>query len=182
MPSPHLRIVGLCGSLRKTSRNRGLLRALQAQFPSDVVFTIADLSDVPLYNPDGEQPYPESVLALKDLVSQADGLVISSPEYNLSYPAVLKNALEWLSRRALGAQLAGKPTAIMGTAPISVAVSQSHLRDVLVALNLNVLARPIVQIVDNNQGRFDEDGTLIDADTMNTLTKVRDALLEAIAR
>lgn len=175
-----IHIVGLCGSIRKNSCNRGLLRSLKDQFSGDVVFTIADLSEVPLYTPDNEVPYPDSVLTLKSLVNQADGLVISSPEYNMSYTAVLKNTLEWLSRRTLGAQLAGKPTALIGTAPINVAVSQSHLRDVLLALNLNVLTRPIVQIVDRNHEKFDEHGNLTDADTINMLGKVKDALREAI--
>ncbi|MCF8565480.1 NAD(P)H-dependent oxidoreductase [Alicyclobacillus tolerans] len=180
MPSSRVHIVGLCGSLRKHSCNRGLLNALKDQFSSEVVFTIADLSEIPLYNPDNELPYPDSVLALASMVNQADGLVISSPEYNLSYTAVLKNTLEWLSRRSLGAHLAGKPTALIGTASINVAVSQSHLRDVLLALNLDVLTRPIVQIVDTEHDKFDDLGNLIDVDTVNMLIRVRDALLEAI--
>lgn len=180
MPSSPLHIVGLCGSLRKHSCNRGLLNALKDQFSSEVIFTIADLSGIPLYNPDNELPYPDSVLALRSLVNQADGFVISSPEYNLSYTAVLKNALEWLSRRALEAQLAGKPVALIGTAAINVAVSQSHLRDVLLALNLNVLTRPIVQIIDKSHEKFDDYGNLIDAATLNNLIAVRDALLKAI--
>lgn len=172
-------IVGICGSLRKHSHNLGLLRAFGQALPDNVTFTIADLSDIPLYHPDREQPFPEAVLALKELLNSADALVISSPEYNLSYTAVLKNAIEWLSRHSLQVNLAGKPVALMGAATFSVSVSQSHLRDVMFALDMKVINRPIVQ-VGGSREKFDQDGSLTDSAARDSLTQLAAAILGAI--
>jgi chromate reductase len=125
---PDLHVVGICGSLRKHSYNLGLLRAFEQELPDNIKFTLADISEIPFFNEDREQPYPETVLKLKEILDSADALVISSPEYNMSYTAVLKNALEWISRRSLQTKLAGKPVALIGAAVIGIGVSQSHLR------------------------------------------------------
>lgn len=170
-------IVGICGSLRKNSFNRGLLKAFEEVLPEDIIFTEADLSGIPFYNPDHEEPFPEMVLQLKALVESADAVVISCPEYNLSYTAVLKNTLEWLSRRSLGTPLAGKPAALIGAASIQVGVSQSHLRDVLFGMNLNLLNRPVVQ-VGNARAKFDDEGNLTDANVKEQLAQLRDGLIE----
>lgn len=175
-----LHIVGICGSLRKYSCNLGLLRAFEQVLPEHVDFTIADISEIPFFNQDQEQPYPASVIKVKELLDSADAVVISSPEYNLSYTGVLKNALEWLSRRSLQTKLAGKPVALIGVAAIGVGVSQSHLRDVMFALNMNVLNRPIVQ-VGNAREKFDQEGNLTDNDTKEMLVKLKDALHDAIS-
>ncbi len=172
-------IVGICGSLRKHSYNRGLLRAFGQQLPDDVEFTMADISDVPFFNEDREQPYPQSVLKLKELLDAADALVISSPEYNLSYTAVLKNTLEWISRRSLQVKLAGKPVALIAASGVSSAVSQSHLRDVMFALNMKVLNRPIVQI-GNARDKFDEQGNLTDNHAIELLAQLKDALMDTM--
>jgi chromate reductase len=121
-----LHVVGICGSLRKHSLNLGLLRAFEQELLDTVKFTLADITEIPFFNEDRETPYPEAVLKLKGILDSADALVISSPEYNLSYTGVLKNALEWVSRRSLQTKLAGKPVALIGTAAIGVGVSQSH--------------------------------------------------------
>jgi len=171
-------IVGICGSLRKNSFNRGLLRAFEEVLPESVKFSVADISEIPFFNEDREHPYPESVLKLKELLDSADALVISSPEYNLSYTGVLKNAIEWVSRRSLDTKLAGKPVALIGTAALNVSVSQSHLRDVMFALNMKVLNRPFVQ-VGNAFEKFDKDGNLTDSATRDLLVQLKNELVPA---
>ena len=174
-----LHIVGICGSLRKNSSNRGLLRAFAETLPEDVKFTIAEISAVPFFNEDEEQPYPESVMKFKELLDSADAYVITSPEYNLSYTGVLKNALEWVSRKNLQTKLAGKPVALMGAAAVGVGASQSHLRDVMFALNLRVLNRPIVHVA-NAREKFDQAGNLTDSATKQLLVTLKDELLRSI--
>lgn len=178
--TPSLHIVGICGSLRKYSYNRGLLRAFAQELPANMKFTLADISEIPFFNADHEQPYPAPVVKLKELLNTADALVISSPEYNLSYTAVLKNALEWVSRRSLQSNLAGKPVAVIGASAISSAVSQSHLRDVMFALNMKVLSRPIIQIA-NGSEKFDQEGNLTDSSTKELLVQLKDALIAALS-
>jgi chromate reductase len=155
------------------------LRAFAQLLPDRVQFTLADISDIPFFNEDREQPYPDAVLKLKESLDTADALVISSPEYNMSYTGVLKNTLEWISRRSLEAQVAGKPVALIGAASIGIGVSHSHLRDVMFALNMKVLNRPIVQ-VGRAREKFDEQGNLTDQATVELLAKLRDELISAI--
>lgn len=172
-----LHIVGICGSLRNYSFNRGLLRAFEQQLPDYIKFTEADISELPFFSEEREQNLPESVLKLKELVESADALIISSPEYNLSYTAVLKNALEWLSRSSLQRPLAGKPVAIIGAASVQVGVSLSHLRDVMYALNMKMINRPIIQ-VGNAREKFDEKGNLTDTVVKKQLGELKEELIK----
>lgn len=174
-----LHIVGICGSLRKKSFNRGLLRAFEHQLPDKVKFTEADISELPFFSEEREQNLPETVLKLKELVGSADALIVSTPEYNLSYTAVLKNALEWLSRSSLQRPLAGKPVAVIGAASVQVGVSLSHLRDVMYALDMKLINRPIIQ-VGNAREKFDENGNLIDNGVKELLEKLKDELISVL--
>jgi chromate reductase len=174
-----LHFVGICGSLRKNSFNRGLLRAFEQQLPDKIKFTEANISDLPFFTEDREQNLPETVLKLKELVESADAVIVSTPEYNLSYSAVLKNALEWLSRGSLQRPIAGKLVAVMGAASIQVGVSQSHLRDVMYGLNANLINRPIIH-VGNAREKFDEKGNLIDSGVKKLLETLKDELLNIL--
>jgi chromate reductase, NAD(P)H dehydrogenase (quinone) len=176
---PELHIVGICGSLRKNSFNRGLIRAFGQLLPEKMKFTIADISDLPFFTEDREQNLPETVMKLKELVESADALIVSTPEYNLSYSAVLKNALEWLSRSSLQRPIAGKIVAVMGAASIQVGVSQSHLRDVLYGLNAKLINRPIIH-VGNASVKFDEKGNLIDSGVKKQLETLKDELMNVL--
>jgi chromate reductase len=174
-----LHIVGICGSLRKNSFNRGLLRAFEQQLPDKIKFTEADISELPFFSEEREHNLPETVLKLKELVESADAIIVSTPEYNLSYTAVLKNSLEWLSRSSLQRPLAGKTVAIMGAASVQVGVSLSHLRDVMYALNVKLINRPIIQ-VGNARDKFDEKGNLIDSGVKEHLKKLKDELINVL--
>src|SRR6185312_15480035 len=114
------KLIGISGSLRKGSYNSALLRAASAMAPSGTEFTIGDIRGIPLYDGDVEaQGIPPAVVALKDAVAQADGLIIVTPEYNNSMPGVLKNAIDWLSRPNADAKrvFGAKPVAVMGASP-----------------------------------------------------------------
>ena len=95
-----INILGISGSLRRDSLNRALLRAAGSLLPSGADLEVADISDLPLYNWDVEQElgFPEPVIRFRSQIAAADGLLISTPEYNNSIPGPLKNALDWASR------------------------------------------------------------------------------------
>src|ERR1043165_1701304 len=94
------RVAVLVGSLRAASVNRQVAESLRAQAPAGVEFDIVDgLADVPFYNEDidaGEAP--AAAVALRDRVAGADRILVITPEYNATMPAVLNNAIDWLSR------------------------------------------------------------------------------------
>ena len=137
----NLTFVGISGSLRKASRNTGLLRCCAAHLPQNVSLEIADISALPFYNADIEKP--AVVQRLIDQVSAADGLVLACPDYNYSLAPALKNALDWLSREPDLAPLTGKTACIVSAGGgMGTSRAQYHLRQVCVYLNLHVLNKP----------------------------------------
>ena len=137
----NINFVGISGSLRKASRNTGLLRCCAANLPKGVSLEIADISALPFYNADIEKP--AVVQRLVDQVSAAHGLVLACPEYNYSLAPALKNALDWLSREPDLAPLTGKTACIVGAGGgMGTARAQYHLRQVCVYLNLHLLKKP----------------------------------------
>lgn len=114
-------VIGIAGSLRKSSYNAALLRAAIQQAPSDLSIETASIADIPLYDGDVEQEsgIPAPVAALKDSIAAADGLLLVTPEYNNSIPGVFKNAIDWLSRppKDIARVLGDKPVALMGATP-----------------------------------------------------------------
>ena len=113
-----MKIVGIAGSLRRASFNRGLLVAAQEVAPAGVTIEIADLSPIPFYNADVElEGVPDTVVALREQIGAADALLLAVPEYNHSFTAVLKNALDWASRPGFKSPLKDKPALIMTSSP-----------------------------------------------------------------
>jgi chromate reductase len=115
-----LRILGVSGSLRKESFNTWLLAALQPLAPEGMQIDVFDgIGDLPLYNQDLDVRggAPEPVSRWRTAVSEADGLLIVSPEYNGSIPGVVKNAIDWASRPVARAALLGKSVVTMVATP-----------------------------------------------------------------
>jgi chromate reductase, NAD(P)H dehydrogenase (quinone) len=114
-------IIGLCGSLRRRSFNRMLLRAAAEAAPPGTFIAEESIREIPLYDGDleEEQGIPGAVQRLKDRIAEADGLLIVTPEYNHSMPGVLKNAIDWLSRPGddIPRVFGGRPAAIIGATP-----------------------------------------------------------------
>src|SRR5215813_3803764 len=125
-------VVGIAGSLRRHSYNRGLIRAAAAVAPAGVTVRIFDLDGVPLYNQDVEDAgEPQMVVQMKREIAAADALLIATPEYNHGVPGVLKNALDWASRPAgPSSPLWAKPIGIIGASPgqIGTARAQGQIR------------------------------------------------------
>jgi chromate reductase len=157
-------ILGLAGSLRRRSFNRGLLRAAVDLAPSGVRVEEFDLAAIPLYNGDFEgENLPPLVAELKARVAAADALLLASPEYNHSVSGVLKNAIDWASRPASGSPLQHKPIALMGAATggFGTVRGQLHLRQVLASTRSYVMVEPAIY-VSNAAQKFDADGNLTD--------------------
>src|SRR5689334_16655381 len=100
---PGLNVLAIPGSLRQDSFNRKALTiAIRLAEAQGAKVTMLDLKilDLPLYDQDVQDAgLPESVQKLKAAVEACDMLIIASPEYNYSIPGVLKNALDWGSRK-----------------------------------------------------------------------------------
>lgn len=173
-----LKFLGIAGSLRKQSTNKGLLRAAQAQLPEGVTLDIAELGDVPFYNADIADK-PASVQRVLAQIGAADALVLASTEYNYSIAPALKNILDWASREPGNALLAGKPAAIMSAAGgMGGSRAQYHLRQVCVFLDLRLINKPEV-FANAFAGGFDAEGNLNDANIIKLIAQQMEALVTA---
>ncbi|MDP2881139.1 MAG: NAD(P)H-dependent oxidoreductase [Azonexus sp.] len=172
-----LKLLGICGSLRRQSTNAGLLRAAMAELPEGVSMEIADLSAMPFYNVDMAEK-PAAVQRLLAQIGAADALVLACPEYNYSIAPALKNALDWASREPENALLAGKTAAILGAGGgMGTSRAQYHLRQVCVALDVNPLHRPEI-FASAFAGAFDADGNLTDARLIRQVATQMQALAD----
>ncbi len=136
-------MLGLCGSLRRDSYNRRLLRAAAAELPGGVRFETWDgLDRVPPYSEDADvKPAPAAVAELREALDCADAVLIATPEYNASIPGQLKNALDWASRPYPDNVLRGKPVAVIGasTGLFGAVWAQAELRKVLKTIGARVV-------------------------------------------
>jgi chromate reductase, NAD(P)H dehydrogenase (quinone) len=169
-----MKILGICGSLRKNSYNMAALRACRELMPAGMTMDkIAEIGDLPLFNQDVfDAGIPEPAKRFRAEVAAADGVLIASPEYNFSVSAALKNAIDWSSRPP-NQSWQDKPVAIFSAAggPLGGARVQYDLRRMLGQLWAHVLPRPEV-FIGGAQAKFDKDGRLTDEATKKFLTEL----------
>jgi chromate reductase len=171
MADTELKVLGICGSLRKKSFNMAALRAAGDLLPPGMSLHITSIADLPMYNQDVlDAGMPEPVKRFRTEVAQADGVLIASPEYNFSVTAPLKNAIDWASRPP-DQVWQDKPIAIFSTTvgPVGGARVQYDLRRILGQIWGHVLPRPEV-FIGNAASKFDADLRLTDETTRKFLT------------
>lgn len=165
---PVYRVAGIVGSLRAGSYNRALLRTALALQPKGLDIVEAPIGAIPPFNQDVEEAgNPLSVVALREAILAADGILIFCPEYNAGIPGVLKNALDWASRTQEKQRvLWDKPVAIMGASPGRYGTTRSQLamRSLLPVLGMRLMPKPDVMI-SRVESLVDGDGNLVDEKT-----------------
>jgi chromate reductase len=178
-----IHVLGIAGSLRKASVNKGMLRAAADVLPDGMLLETFDLAPIPLYNGDVDAAgTPEAVRHFKARIAAADALLIATPEYNYSIPGVLKNAIDWASRPPKESPLNGKPLAIMGAGGAAGTTrAQLHLRQVAVFTNMLPLNKPEVAI-QRAWEKFDADGNLTDEPSREAIRALLQALLAWTSR
>lgn len=178
-----IKVLGIVGSLRKESYNRHALAAARELMPAGAVLQVIDLNGIPVFNQDDEKAPPPAVVEFKQRIRAADAILFATPEYNYSVPGGLKNAIDWASRPYGDNAWEGKPAAIMGvsTGTLGTARAQYHLRQILVAFNMPVVAQPEVMIGRAGE-RFDTHGKLTDESTREHVAKLLVALVQLARR
>ncbi|CAL9356811.1 NAD(P)H-dependent oxidoreductase [Streptomyces sp. G3] len=114
-----VRILALVGSLRAGSHNRQLAEAAVKFAPEGAEVQLFEgLAEIPFYNEDidVEGRVPAAAAKLREAAQGAQAFLLFTPEYNGTIPAVLKNAIDWLSRPFGAGAFTGKPVAVVGTA------------------------------------------------------------------
>ncbi|KAJ4979059.1 hypothetical protein NE237_009839 [Protea cynaroides] len=174
---PDVNVLALCGSLRKASCHRGLIRsAIQISQESikGMKVEYVDISSLPFINTDLEVDgtYHPVVDAFRQKILEADCFLFASPEYNYSLSPPLKNAIDWASRPPN--VWAGKSAAIVSTGGnFGGGRSQYHLRQIGVYIDLHFINKPefFLHAFQPPQ-KFDSEGNLLDADAKMRLKEV----------
>ncbi|VDG25359.1 NADPH-dependent FMN reductase [Lactiplantibacillus mudanjiangensis] len=157
------KFVAIVGTNSDKSTNRKLLQFMQKHFAKQAEIELVEIKDLPLFNKPADKQIPATAQAIADQIDQADGVIISTPEYDHSAPAVLMNALEWLSYYIH--PFADKPVMIIGASygALGTSRAQEHLRQILDSPELRARIMPSSEfLLGHSLQAFDDDGNMID--------------------
>lgn len=140
----------IIGSSRKDSFTKKIALALKELAPKDFNLNIVDISKLPFYEQDLKEANkePNEWHVFRQQIKENEALLIVTPEYNRSFPAVIKNALDVGSRPYGKSVWNNKPGAIVGVSPGAIGGfgASNHLRQVLTFLNVPTMQQPEVYI------------------------------------
>ena len=162
-------IAVLVGSLRSDSVNRKLAELLASRAPEGVSVDIVDgLGEIPFYNEDidNASQVPAAAKALRDRVAAADRVLAVTPEDNGTMPAVLNNAIDWLSRPYGAGAMVGKPCGVVGATPTPYGGKWAHAD---AARSAGIAGAKVVEDVTVSQSALEVD-VLNDPEVLERLT------------
>ena len=175
------KLLAFAGSLRAESYNRKIVAvAAEGARAAGAEVTMIDFRELPLplYDGDFEASHglPDAAKEFKRLLIDHHGVLVATPEYNSQFPALLKNALDWASRRENDekplAAFTGKVAGVMSASPGALAGlrGQSLLRSQLAYLGMVVVPDRVA--VGKANDAFDEKGRLKDPDQQRSLKEL----------
>ena len=175
------KILAIVGTNSDHSTNRQLLQFMQKHFAEKAEIELFELKSLPAFNKPKDRKAPDEVQKLSDEISAAEGVIISTPEYNHSVPAVLKSALEWISYTTQ--VLMDKPVMITGCSygRLGSSRAQTHLRQILDAPELKARIMPSSEfLLGFSLQAFDEEGNLKDQEKIAELEEIFDEFLQFV--
>lgn len=169
-------IFAISGSLRLGSSNHNILNFLSKLAPEYVNFTIyGGLAIIPPFDPGNDNDTPQPVTKFRDLIADADGIIICTPEYAFGIPGQLKNALDWT---VSSGSFSGKPTALI-TASTGGENAHSALLKVLGAIDAS-LSDGTTLLISYIRSKMDTAGNITDEETGEKIRTVFANLLKSI--
>ena len=180
-----IRILAFAGSARKDSYNKIILKiAVQGAIDAGAKVTLLDLADLPLPLMDEDlekqSGIPANALKFKQLLKEHDGFLIASPEHNSAYSALLKNTIDWASRRAEGEKplegFSHKVAGIMAASPGALVPLRMLLE------NIGVMVLPNQKAVAKVSALLTENGIIDDEQTIAGLKRIGKELVETLAK
>ncbi|MGM0439646.1 MAG: NADPH-dependent FMN reductase [Chlamydiota bacterium] len=190
--SYHPKIIAFAGSTRKDSYNKKLVKiSAEGARRADADVTYIDLRDypLPLYDADleAQEGLPSNAQRLKELFLEHDGLLLATPEYNSSLPAVLKNTIDWISRKGKDSEpmlacFKGKTASIMSASPSDLGGLRSLLQARAILENIMVMVLPPHLTIPNADQAFDANGQLINGDLQRQAMQRGRDLAEVLAK
>lgn len=187
MPKP--KILAFAGSSRNASFNKKLVAiAAEAAQKAGASVTLIDLKDypLPLMNEDLEasEGIPENAKKLKQLFMEHQGLLLSCPEYNSSITPLLKNTIDWVSRKIPGEEPLGcfdkKIAAIMSASPGALGGLRGLVVVRMLLGNIKITVLPDQIAVSNANDAFRENGSLKDSKQQASVEAIAKKLTETL--
>lgn len=129
-----LKLIAIVGTNSKRSTNRQLLQYMQKHFADKAEIELVEIKAIPVFNKPADKQVPAEILEIAAKIEEADGVIIGTPEYDHSIPAVLMSALAWLSYGIY--PLLNKPIMITGASygTLGSSRAQLQLRQILMLL------------------------------------------------
>ena len=169
-----MKLLGLVGTNSARSTNRKLLQYIEQHFADKADIELVEIKELPIFNKPANRELPEIVKELVAKIEAADGVIIGTPEYDHSIPAVLMNALAWVSYGVY--PLLNKPVMITGASygTLGSSRAQLQLRQILNAPELKAAVLPDEFLLSHSLQAFDANGELIDLETSQKLDAIFD--------
>ena len=169
-----MKIIGIVGTNSEKSTNRQLLQYIQKHFVDKADIELVEIKDLPFFNKPADRTLPEPVKALAAKIEEADGVIIGTPEYDHSIPAVLMSALAWLSYGIY--PLLSKPVMITGASygTLGSSRAQLQLRQILNSPEIKATVLPDEFLLSHSLQAFDQNGDLVDLDVIKKLDAIFD--------
>ncbi|MDD3186910.1 MAG: NAD(P)H-dependent oxidoreductase [Bacilli bacterium] len=173
------KIIAISGSFRINSYNAATLKYIIEKYKENINIKHLDISTIPMFCEDLEYNIPSEVKKAIEEISECEGIIISTPEYNQTIPPVLKNLLDWLSRQ--DGLLNEKSVAIISASPsfIGGARAQVELKKLCFVLGMKIFNKKQLYI-SNASNKFDDKNNLIDKETKDSIKKFIDEYLKSI--
>ena len=169
-----MKLLGLVGTNSARSTNRKLLQYIKQHFADKADIELVEIKDLPVFNKPANRELPESVKELVAKIESADGVIIGTPEYDHSIPAVLMNAIAWVSYGVY--PMLNKPVMITGASygTLGSSRAQLQLRQILNAPELKATVLPDEFLLSHSMKAFDTNGELIDLEISQKLDAIFD--------
>ncbi|MEG0286493.1 MAG: NADPH-dependent FMN reductase [Vagococcus sp.] len=164
------KMIGLVGTNSDNSTNRQLLYFMKEHFKNHVDIEIVEIKEIPLFNKPEDKKLPSVVTEIAEKIEAADGVIISTPEYDHAVPASLMNALNWLSYHIY--PFLDKPVMITGASygTLGSSRAQQHLRQMLDSPELKARIMPSSEfLLSHSLQAFDENNQLKDTEQVKKL-------------
>ena len=169
-----LKLIAIVGTNSKRSTNRQLLQYMQKHFADKAEIELVEIKDIPVFNKPAEKQLPADILEIAAKIEASDGVIIGTPEYDHSIPAVLMSALAWLSYGIY--PLLNKPIMITGASygTLGSSRAQLQLRQILNAPEIKANVLPDEFLLSHSLQSFNPSGDLVDLDVIKKLDAIFD--------
>lgn len=168
-----MKLVGIVGSNAEQSYNRLLLEFIQRRFSDLFDLELLEINGVPLFNQSENQTESEAIQHLNRKISEADAVIIATPEHNRTVPPALKSVIEWLSYEVH--PFSEQPVLIVGASYFDQGTSraQLHLKQIMEAPGVGAFVFPGNEfLLGDARKAFDENGKLVNPNTVTFLQSV----------